>query len=415
MRGFETELGVLKKVKHMHIVELIGSYTDARYVALIMSPVADGDLADFLAQRPISSSQQTYLRKFFGCLSSALTYLHDSKIRHKDLKPRNILVKEETVLLTDFGLALDWTDAQSTTFATLTGFTRKYCAPEVAREEPRSSSSDVWSLGCVFLEMLTVLKGVTVDSMDTFLSTHGSESKQVWNNPAGASLWMARLRLATGLSSDNAPITWIQAMLQQNRRERPSAKTVFEWTKDMRLKSYPHVSFCGNCCCGDDMLLDDDDDGDIAERHSRRPNRFAGASSVDTNLSFEGGARIESMQLDTRPPDAKLGDSSAISDNFRARVSDIRHPHGRESASEVNIYFGVTLTNVRVHSAFCGIWRLTIVAQARYFILKSTHDVDIESSIAHGVWISSQKVNTILDKAFQTDGLVILFFSVIKR
>jgi serine/threonine protein kinase len=49
IRGFKTELRILKKVTHIYIVELIGSYIDARYVTLIMSLVADGDLADFLA------------------------------------------------------------------------------------------------------------------------------------------------------------------------------------------------------------------------------------------------------------------------------------------------------------------------------------------------------------------------------
>jgi hypothetical protein len=57
IKGFERELGVLKKVMHIYIVEVMSSYTDARYVAFIMSPVADGDLAAFLAQQTISASQ----------------------------------------------------------------------------------------------------------------------------------------------------------------------------------------------------------------------------------------------------------------------------------------------------------------------------------------------------------------------
>jgi serine/threonine protein kinase len=177
MKDFEAELGVLKRVRHVHIVELMGSYTDPRYVALIISPVADGDLAIFLSQHPKSSAQQQYLRTFFGCLSSALAYLHEVNIRHKDIKPRNILIKGETVLLTDFGLARDWTGTQSTTAGTVGGCTPKYCAPEVAHDEPRSSSSDTWSLGCVFFEMLTVVKGIPLDLMHAFL-----EKARLWQS-----------------------------------------------------------------------------------------------------------------------------------------------------------------------------------------------------------------------------------------
>jgi YT521-B-like domain len=47
--------------------------------------------------------------------------------------------------------------------------------------------------------------------------------------------------------------------------------------------------------------------------------------------------------------------------------------------------------------------------------MKSTHERDIESSNAHGVWISNLHVNKPLDNAFNAGSQVILFFSVIKR
>ncbi|KAG9239394.1 calcium/calmodulin-dependent protein kinase [Amylocarpus encephaloides] len=51
-----------------------------------------------------------------------------------------------------------------------------------------------------------------------------------------------------------------------------------------------------------------------------------------------------------------------------------------------------------------------------YFVMRSDNEFDIESSVAHGVWTSSQRVNKILDKGFsRANGRVILVFSVIKR
>lgn len=53
LKDFERELGHLKKLSHSHIVELVGSYTDPRFVAIIMSPVAEYNLKDFPALDPL--------------------------------------------------------------------------------------------------------------------------------------------------------------------------------------------------------------------------------------------------------------------------------------------------------------------------------------------------------------------------
>jgi serine/threonine protein kinase len=48
IKAFKTELGVLKRLKHRHIVEYVGNYTDSNYMGLIISSVADCNLSDFL-------------------------------------------------------------------------------------------------------------------------------------------------------------------------------------------------------------------------------------------------------------------------------------------------------------------------------------------------------------------------------
>lgn len=131
------------------------SYTDPKYVGLLMSPVADCDLKAFLKRDPFPIDDLHLLRGFFGCLCSAVLYLHNSKCRHKDLKPENILVYTNNVLITDFGTARDWSEqSRSTTTGRSGAYTPGYAAPEVVDEEPRSSSADIWSLGCVYLDMM---------------------------------------------------------------------------------------------------------------------------------------------------------------------------------------------------------------------------------------------------------------------
>ena len=68
-----------------------------------MDPVVDIDLKHYLLLDPFSEKNRSHLRCFLGCLASAVKYLHEHKCRHKDIKPGNILIKDDKVLITDFG------------------------------------------------------------------------------------------------------------------------------------------------------------------------------------------------------------------------------------------------------------------------------------------------------------------------
>ncbi|KAH7128096.1 cyclin-dependent kinase, partial [Dendryphion nanum] len=74
---------------------------------------------------------------------------------HRDIKPHNTLVKGDCVFFTDFGIALDWEGLSCSASTEDTGKTLAYAAPEVTKYEKRNTAADVWSLGCVFIEMAT--------------------------------------------------------------------------------------------------------------------------------------------------------------------------------------------------------------------------------------------------------------------
>jgi serine/threonine protein kinase len=162
--AFKNEVDILKRLhSHPHIVQVYWSYTRGRELGMLLTPVAsDKDLGSYLldiqdtGEGPTLEQRDVLLRAF-GCLASGLAYIHRHTIRHKDIKPQNILVHNGQMIYTDFGIALDADGQNTTTTGIAESFTRRYCAPEVANNQPRNRKSDVFSLGCVFFEMLASL------------------------------------------------------------------------------------------------------------------------------------------------------------------------------------------------------------------------------------------------------------------
>ncbi len=173
-KDFEREcrvLSFLNCLDHPNIVELLGSYTHNGIHSLIF-PVAEYDLSKLLGSPQTSTfeSQSDYLYASCG-LASALDKLHSfsSKVLdisligcHHDLKPQNILVQDGQFLLADFGLTTlkEVTEGSKTIWKT--GDSR-YLAPECEDVDNGfqpgevGRKSDIWSFGCVLLELVTYI------------------------------------------------------------------------------------------------------------------------------------------------------------------------------------------------------------------------------------------------------------------
>lgn len=185
---FRNESEIIHRLnKHHHIIRVFATYTTTFHFALLLQPVADeGDLQEFMircgeradnygtSQFPDVELQRMHqvLERAFGCLAKGLAFMHESKIRHKDIKPHNILVHNGSVIYTDFGYSLDFMTADDSITEGKPAFiTARYAAPEVLEHEQRRASSDVFSLGCVFIEMLELLSGAfKLDDVEKFSS-----------------------------------------------------------------------------------------------------------------------------------------------------------------------------------------------------------------------------------------------------
>lgn len=172
-RVFDNEINIIRNLaSHHHIIRIFATYIGKREVGLILQPVADeGDLDAFLDRfredmeesetsgvRQVDQAKVATLKRAFGCLAGGLAFMHKQRIRHKDIKPRNILIHRGSVVYTDFGYSLDSSQTLHSTTAGQPDFlTRRYSAPEVLDYGSRNSKSDVFSLGCVFIEILSAL------------------------------------------------------------------------------------------------------------------------------------------------------------------------------------------------------------------------------------------------------------------
>ena len=82
----------------------------------------------------------------------ALKYIHSANVLHRDLKPSNLLVNANCDLkICDFGLARMTSEAD---FMTEYVVTRWYRAPELLLKSDYTAAIDMWSVGCIYMELL---------------------------------------------------------------------------------------------------------------------------------------------------------------------------------------------------------------------------------------------------------------------
>jgi serine/threonine protein kinase len=192
------ECAVMRKLSHLHIISVSIYYPKPDSWNIIMDVVADYNLKVFLQ---ISSSRDEYqnlslmLLPWFGCLIDALNFAHRCKVIHNDIKPSNILIKGDTVYLADFGLSSDFASLDSSRYLANNRYgTPEYKAPETEHGGPPSRKADVFSLGCVFSEMLTVYCGRSLESFRRYCSSPEAAWVAFRYSLARVRAWLQQLR-----------------------------------------------------------------------------------------------------------------------------------------------------------------------------------------------------------------------------
>jgi serine/threonine protein kinase len=228
-KSFPQEIEIIKRLSHPHVIRFISAYLQDGLPKLIMSPVAQSTLGDWLEGPRSDANNASRVQAWIGCLSSALKHVHSEHIRHADVKPQNLLIRGSDIFITDFGISRVVSEPDSSS-SSVSPSTPLYAPMEITEHETHvhGRKADVFSLGCVVLEMLSYAQGKGVTDLHKHLGLSASENKSPRDSVAyykvrsRASNWIAMMREQ---ATETTQALWsiCEHMLNNDSSLRPSS------------------------------------------------------------------------------------------------------------------------------------------------------------------------------------------------
>ena len=265
---------------HKHIIRLVGTYLDRHSshdtFYILTFPVADCDMAAFLAgfeasvlttcppetitklcyasgiastnnrYTPLSALLRAFLKSTLGCITTAIQFMHQAKISHDDIKPANILLRHGTIYITDFGISRNRLASTQTSTELYVGHTHGWTAPEKGDQERHNPfQADIYSLGCVFMHVISLLSGIKMRKDCSEILGSPSVHREGWIREHFVGLSQAAFADSTPRDGWVKAMDLTMGMLCNDRHARPKIENV-----NQRLADYGGAmkSFHGGCC-----------------------------------------------------------------------------------------------------------------------------------------------------------------------
>ena len=247
---FKNEINILRILNHPNIVKLEEIKMDENNYYIVMEYINGGELSDYLKKyiekygKPFSEEIVQYLMKQ---IISALIYIHDLNIIHRDLKLENIMVdfdnekdKEELnmmkakIKIIDFGFAIMLSSKFSLTNSAVGTF--MYMDPKILKEFDNQvlvdksrgygKEVDIWSLGCICYQLF---RGKYPFEAKTFEELVGKIDKGKYRLPTTASREI---------------ISFLDKMLKYKGKDRLSAKELIN--EPFLVKNFKDFTYMSN-------------------------------------------------------------------------------------------------------------------------------------------------------------------------
>lgn len=177
------EISLLKQLQHPNIVRLFDVIHTDKKLTLVFE-FLDQDLKKYLDACGESGLETCTIKSFLYQLLRGIAYCHEHRVLHRDLKPQNLLINMGGELkLADFGLARAFgIPVRNYTHEVVTLW---YRAPDVLMGSSKYSTSvDMWSVGCIFAEMVNgrpLFPGSSdADQLIKIFKTMGTPSIETW-------------------------------------------------------------------------------------------------------------------------------------------------------------------------------------------------------------------------------------------
>lgn len=177
--SFQTEAKTACKLDHRHLVKTLNFGVTSKNHAFLIMDFVDGQSLESIIQAhgtiPIANAISLVMQILDG-----MAHSHGKNIAHRDLKTSNILVQDygnsnARAIVVDFGLAKERQSQDQTTQGSSSGKVKGsplYISPEQAQGKHGDERSDIYSLGCIMLRMLTGALPFEADDLFELLRKH---------------------------------------------------------------------------------------------------------------------------------------------------------------------------------------------------------------------------------------------------